>query len=569
MPKTGYKIIENINQIFDNGPALGDVVDTTYTVNLSTSSFSSSVDEQTFYNRSFSPIDCKEGFNTPPAPILTSLITGSQRGFFNLSFISESFEKGYLNITASVSQKETFTNAEIFSSSVASPIPISSSFVSGTVFFKAILSGSGTSPDPSADSFPLNFIYDELPLPETKGNVNIRFVNNLSSDMEVEIKSLRGNSLNFVSASEVFTYDYSDCPVTGAWCSKGASEDLNITIKGGANGSRGTFIQRSTEGSNNSTYTSGSGFTNPLVDLDTSNTFTPDEGINFSVRQLEFPLDDTTTTFSLLEVLPTDSGSASVTDHTLTPTRRFGSAPLISQDAACTDSKINFKEKTYFQLGGRLYNSRADAETKTKPSLPFKTNFILTDASTFLEVDSEGFIQAEKTCKLPTFEIFTQDGSFATQEKACRRVKNTGGSEIFTSKDNKLTGDGRLLSGRFPLLIENGSKGGRNIILSAGNIVGFETCGSELETLELSIYGYPSSSYPFNTPELITPSKLVVACQDDSFTTYYQGDEGIYHANTGSIAYDLVGDGSHYYKNSSDEFLLLSEGLILSSSTVC
>ena len=383
MPKTGYKIIQNINQIFDNGPAFGDVVDTTYTVNLSTSSFSSSVDEQTFYNRSFSPIDCKEGFNTPPAPILTSLITGSQRGFFNLSFVSESFEKGYLNITASVSQKETFTNAEIFSSSVASPLPISSSFVSGTVFFKAVLSGSGTSPDPSNDSAPLNFIYDEIIRPETKGNVSIRFVNNLSSDMEVEIKSLRGNSLNFISASEVFTYDYSDCPVTGAWCSKGISPDLNITIKGGANGSRGTFIQRNTEGSNNSTHTSGSGFTNPLIDLDTSNTFTPDEGINFIIRQLEYPIDDTTTTFSLLEVLPTDSGSASVTDHTLTPTIRFGSAPLISQDAACTDSKINFKEKTYFQLGGRLYNSRADAETKTKPSLPFKTNFILTDASTF------------------------------------------------------------------------------------------------------------------------------------------------------------------------------------------
>ena len=567
MPKTGYKIIQNINQIFDNGPAFGDVVDTTYTVNLSTSSFSSSVDEQTFYNRSFSPIDCKEGFNTPPAPILTSLITGSQRGFFNLSFVSESFEKGYLNITASVSQKETFTNAEIFSSSVASPLPISSSFVSGTVFFKAVLSGSGTSPDPSNDSAPLNFIYDEIIRPETKGNVSIRFVNNLSSDMEVEIKSLRGNSLNFFSDSEVFTYDYSDWPVTGAWCSKGISPDLNITIKGGANGSRGTFIQRNTEGSNNSTHTSGSGFTNPLIDLDTSNTFTPDEGINFIIRQLEYPIDDTTTTFSLLEVLPTDSGSASVTDHTLTPTIRFGSAPLISQDAACTDSKINFKEKTYFQLGGRLYNSRADAETKTKPSLPFKTNFILTDASTFLQVDSEGFIQAEKTCTLPSFDIFTQDGSFTTQEKACKRLKNNAGSEVFTSKDNKLTGDGRLLSGRFP--INNESRGGRNIILSAGNIVGFETCGGELETLELSIYGYPSSSYPFDTPELINPEKLSVACGDDTFTTYYQGDEGIYFSNTGSLAYNLVGDGGYYYKNTSDEFLLLSEGLILSSSSPC
>jgi len=33
MPKTGYKIIQNINQIFDNGPSFGDVVDNTYTVN--------------------------------------------------------------------------------------------------------------------------------------------------------------------------------------------------------------------------------------------------------------------------------------------------------------------------------------------------------------------------------------------------------------------------------------------------------------------------------------------------------------------------------------------------------
>ena len=48
-----------------------------------------------------------------------------------------------------------------------------------------------------------------------------------------------------------------------------------------------------------------------------------------------------------------------------------------------------------------------------------------------------------------------------------------------------------------------------------------------------------------------------------------QGDEGIYFGNTGSLAYDLVGDGGYYYKNTSDEFLLLSEGLILSSSSPC
>jgi hypothetical protein len=572
MAKTGYKIIETIIQSFGNGFPSGSVAtgSTNSTITLTSESISSSLDEETYFYRSFSPIDCIEGLNSCQSPILTSVFTGSQRGYFDLNYVTESILHSYNNITASISNKEDFSNEEIFSASIGTTVPISSSFVSGTVYFKAFTSCSGISPDRSPDADLVTFTFEENPPVDIKGEVQIQFVNNLSSPMKVEIRSRRGSNNYLVDSLDSFNYDYSNSPITGAWSSTGISPDLDITIKGGAKSEFGNFIQRTTEGSERLTYTTGSGFENPSSNTDNSNTFPADEGINFTVRQLSLPPtgETTTTTFSLIQGSPVQTGSSDPTDHTITPTIRFGSAPLESQDTACADSKINFKEETYFQLGGYLYNSREDAESRIRPSLPFNTNFILTGVSTYLIVNQEGYIQEEKSCVLPSLEVFTQDGAFATQEAACRRNKDVAGSTVFSYKDNKLTGDGRNLSGRFPL--NNNAQGGRNVILSAGNIVGFETCGTELETIQLSIYGYPSSSYPFDTPELINPETLAVACGDDTFTTYYQDDDGvIFYDFDGSLAYDTVGDGGYYYKNESDEFLLLADGLILSSSSPC
>ena len=570
MAKTGYKIIETVVQSFNNGQPSGSVASgsTNSVVTLSTSSLSASLDEETYFNRSFSPIDCVEDINECKPPVLTGIYTGSQRGYFNLNYTTQDSNNSPTKISASISQTNNFNSFELFTASIGSLVPITSSYVSGTVFFRAFTSCSGISPDRSSNSDLLSFTYDEIPPEEIKGDVNIQFLNNLSSPMEIQIRSQRGNSNHKISALNTYNYTYSNSNLTGSWNSVGKSPDINVTIKGGAKNTFGNFIQRRTIGLETLTYTTGSGFNNPLLNVDSSDTFPPDTGINFTIRQLDFPPtgESTTTTFSLLQVSPIATGSSNIMDGTITPTIRFGSTPLISQDAACSDSKVNPTEITYFQLGSYLYNNREDAESKTRPIFPFNTNYILITPNTYLIVNKDGFIQNLETCILPSLNIFTQDGSFNTQEEACKRVKSSG--EIISYKDNQLRGDGRNLSGRFP--INNGSQGGTNVILSAGNIVGFETCGTELETTQLSIYGYPSSSYPFDTPELINPETLAVACGDDTFSTYYQGGDGsIYYDFDGSLAYNTVGDGGYYYKNESDEFLLLSDGLILSSSTPC
>lgn len=570
MAKTGYKIIETVVQSFNNGQPSGSVASgsTNSVVTLSTSSLSASLDEETYFNRSFSPIDCVEDINECKPPVLTGIYTGSQRGYFNLNYTTQDSNNSPTKISASISQTNDFSSFELFPASIGSLVPITSSYVSGTVFFRAFTSCSGISPDRSLNSDLLSFTYDEISPEEIKGDVNIQFLNNLSSPMEVQIRSQRGNSNHKIAALNTFNYTYSNSNLTGSWNSVGKSSDVSVTIKGGSKNTFGNFIQRRTIGLETLTYTTGSGFDNPLLNVDSSDTFPPDTGISFTIRQLDFPPtgESTTTTFSLLQVSPTSTDSSDIMDGTITPTIRFGSTPLISQNAACSDSKVNSTEITYFQLGSYLYNNREDAESKTRPIFPFNTNYILITPNTYLIVNKDGFIQNLETCILPSLNIFTQDGSFNTQEEACKRVKSSG--EVIFYKDNQLRGDGRNLSGRFP--INNDSQGGTNVILSAGNIVGFETCGTELETSQLSIYGYPSSSYPFDTPELINPETLAVACGDDTFITYYQGGDGtIYHDFDGPLAYNTVGDGGYYYKNESDEFLLLSDGLILSSSTPC
>ena len=570
MARTGFKIIEDVYQFFNNGPISGSVVSSSYAVDLTVSPYSASLNEEEYFNRSLDPLSCTKEVNGCLSPLLTSLNTGSQRGYFDLYYTNPSSLNSAVNISASVSTTTTFEESELFSGSISSPLSITSSYVSGTLFFNAYVSCSGTSPDRSPDSSLISYTFDEL-IPETpKGNVNLQFVNNLSSPMEVQIRSRRGNNNYVVDALSTLNYDYSRSPVTGSWSSALKSPDLDIVIRGGARSTYGNHIQRRTVGLETLTYTTGNGFSSPNTNVDSSNTFSPDSGISFTVRQLTLPPSNETTTtiFSLVQVPPPISGSSEITDRTITPTIRFGSTPLSSEINACSNSNINFKEITYFQFGGYLYNTREDAESKIRSSFPFNSNYILTAVDSYLKVNKEGFIQETATCQLPSLNIDLSDGAALTQREACSRTKSTSTSQTYTYKDNKLTGDGRDLSGRYPL--NNNSKGGSNVILSTGNIIGFETCGTELSPIQLSIYGYPSSSYPFDTPEIINPETLAVACGDNTLTTYYQDLDGvIYYDFDGSLAYDLVGDGGSYYKNNIGEFLLISNGLILSSSNPC
>ena len=564
MAKTGFKIINNINQSFNTGPNSGSIVGTgsVYQVDLLQSPFSASLNEQEYFNRILDPETCEEGFNTCLSPILTSLSTGSQRGYFNLNYLKNSSLNAATSITASVSTSSLFTSTENFSSSISGGtlVPITSSIVSGTILFRAFTSCSGPQ---SKNSSLLSYTYDEIGPDFIKGDVTLKFTNTLSSPMEVQIRSLRGNSDTIVDALSTFTYDYVGSPVTGSYVSKGKSPDLVVTIKGGARSSNGNQILRVGTGDNNLIFTTGSGFGSPNNENDNSSTFPPDEGVTFVVRQLDTPEEgsNSTSTFSLIQTPLEITENTDFSDRTLTPTIRFGSAALTTEEGVCANSRINPKEKTYFQFGGYLYNTLQDAETLTKPTYDNNINYILTANNKFIAVNSQGFILEFKDCNLPSHLVYNGVGPFSTQEEACKRSKEFISNEVITYKDNKFTGDGTNLSGRFP--IDAGGKGGRNIILSTGNIIGFETCGTELSTILLGQKQYLNSLYPLETPELINPETLLTIRGDDRLITYYQGDTGlIYYQISGAKAYELVGDGTFWLRNEGGDFVLLNQGLI-------
>ena len=218
MAKTGYKIIENVVQSFDNGQPSGSVASgsTNYLITLSSSSLSASLNEETYFNRSFSPIDCVEDITECKSPLLTGIYTGSQRGYFDLYYATQDSNNSPVDISASISQTNNFSAFELFSASIGSIVPITSSYVSGTVFFRAFNSCSGISPDRSPNSDLLSFIYDETTPEEIKGDVNIQFLNNLSSPMEIQIRSQRGNSNHKISPLDTFNYNYSNSNLTGS-----------------------------------------------------------------------------------------------------------------------------------------------------------------------------------------------------------------------------------------------------------------------------------------------------------------------------------------------------------------
>jgi hypothetical protein len=306
MANTGYIINTTVRQNFTTGPNSGSAVTgSAFDVDLTVAPFSASLDGTDYYNRAYEPDLCEPGFETCVVPLLTSLTTGSRRGRFAINYVTQSSFNLPLNITASVSNTPDFSVSESFYASTGSgPIPVTSSFVSGTVYFRAFMSCSG--PDPSPNSDPLAFTYDLLPPPLAAGSVNLVFKNNYSSTMEVLIRSTRGNATYRISPGQSVTYDYSTSPDPGAWTSTGKSADLNVTIKGGARSAYGNYVQRNTSGVEKETYTTGGGFGSPTSRVNNSSTFVADRGLNFTVRQLVLPKNGTTTTttFTLLQNTP-------------------------------------------------------------------------------------------------------------------------------------------------------------------------------------------------------------------------------------------------------------------------
>lgn len=571
MANTGYIINTTVRQYFTSGPNSGSNVDTGSDVDLTVGPFSASLNNETFYNRVLEPEVCPEGFETCLPPLLTSVNTGSQRGRFTVNYVTQSSFNTASAITASISNDINFSTSEVFSASIDSLIPVTTSFTSGTVYFKAFTSCSG--PDPSEDSSLLSFTYDLLPQVDP-GDVQIVFKNNYSSTMQVEIRSLRGNANYLIKPKESLTYDYTNAPEPGAWTAEGKSADLNITIKGGANSTYGNYIQRVTSGVNQETYTTGGGFNDPLVERENSNSFAADRGISFIIKQLQVPTGDTPTitTFTLLENTPPpqpppppppppDPGPQDPPEPTISPDSIFGSVPFSSENNACSNVNINFREKQYWHLDNYLYDNLSDAESKTKTTFPFNENFIIVSRGVYLIVNKEGYVTNRGGCRYPTVSLYTLRGSYGSQFEACKQRKTSAGSQDY------IEGAINLRSGRYPIF--NGNEfqaGGTNAIVSNGQIIAIETCGTELTPVEYSSQGFLPISYPLDTPELVNPYLLQRVCNFTDYITYYLGPDGlIYYDN-----YVILGSSiPQWFKSSNGSFDLIDNGQVIDTSSPC
>jgi hypothetical protein len=574
MANTGFKITPTVRQYFTTGPNSSSVVDTSFDTDLTVSPFSASLGTETYHYRSYDPDTCEPGFEDCVVPILTSVITGSAKGRFNLNYVTQSSFNDPLDITASVANNPDFTNAQIFSSSIGSIVPITSSFVSGTIYFKAFTSCSG--PDRSPDADPLTYTFVPIPPPLPPGVTTIIFSNTLSSPMEVVIRSTRGNVDYRVAAKSSVSYDYTN--------PNGKSADLNITIKGGSRSAYGNAVQRRTSGRERVTYTTGANFDSPLSNVDSSTGYNPSNGISFTVRQLEFPNlgENTSTTFTLIEnPPPPPSDPGPPVPYTPYPQTVFGSTPYATEDEVCANSGVNSKENTYFKLRGYLYNTIQDAQSDIKAVFPYTKNYILTSITSYLIVNSKGYIESVgQACVLPQITIVTFRGKSDTQEEACAR-KKLGGSEITTYeyKDNRLVRrvSGRFastsLSGRYPIFNGTVERGGQNVILSSGKIIGYETCGTELTDVTYGKVGWPNSSYPLGDPENGNPRNIQFACSNNDLITYSLGPSGVVYYGLnykeGKYKYVPVGLGLRWYKTTDGTFVNFDRGLVVDTANPC
>ena len=482
MANTGYKRTPTVKQYYTSGPESGSVVSASYDKDLTVAPFSASLNNVTFYNRSFDPETCEIGYEDCLIPLLTSLNTGSLRGRFEITYVTQSGFNAPLDITASVANNKDFNNPEIFSASIGDTIPISSSFVSGTIYFKAFTSCSG--PTPSPDSSPLSFTFN--PLSPPRGNANIVFTNNYSTTMKVEIRSERGNQNYDIAPRASVTYNYVETANPGSWSTTGKSDPLDITIKGGAKNTYGNYIQRRTNDENKVIFTSGGGFggTNKT---ENSSTFVPDKGLTFKVQQLELPPVGTTstTTFTLLaNTPPVEIAPAAV------PELVFGTSPFATQAEICNFDR-NIRERTYYLFNSYLYNTRADALADRKATYPNEDNYILIGQTRFLKVNKQGYTFGvgfgSGFCPTNSFRLSSK--SSPTAIEACKRTSWRTSTLSYTFKNNTLINSifitGFRKSGYFWQYNGAGRKPSKIFLISGGKFIGTQSCSEVFTSIQL------------------------------------------------------------------------------------
>lgn len=534
MANTGYQITPTLIQRFLDGPESGSIVTGSfgkYENQLGVAPFSASLEDTNYYYRVLNEVTCPEGFEDCQAPVLTSVQTGSAKGLFNLNYTQPTTLNAAIDITGSISQLEDFSVVQTFSASIGSMLPISSSFTSGTVYFRAFQSCSG--PDKSPFSDPLEFTFAPIPPPKPPGVLRYKVQNTLNTPITLNVRSTRGNFDQNVNAGATFQSTF-----------LASNKSYNIDFKGGSNTTYGNTIIKniSTTGGAvaSSVYVSspnnGSSFNGSRggaitfydgkakVNFKPVNTPPPDSIVDIN-------LTFASNTPPAPPVAPAPPTPSNPVPYTPRPTIRFGGSAFSTADGACDSN--DFRSQTYFQLGNYLYLTSNDAIAGNRPSFPNSRNYILTNTSQHAVVSSNGYIiESSNSCSYPTLTISKK--SYSSQEDACR--DRTSLTQTVQYKGSQLIGSG--LTGRFKMQT---SRGGQNIILSSGRIISYETCGSEGSGVTYSRVGYSKRL-------LQNPRTQKRICDGLTPRQYFVGPSGItYYSSSGRYAYIPLGLGSRYY----------------------
>ena len=516
MANTGFKISPTLVQSFVTGPESGSLVSGTFgnfTTQLGVAPFSASLDDENYFYRIIDETVCPEGFEDCLAPLITNVITGSSKGLFNVNYTSPLSDNTAIEITGSISQFEDMSSPEIFSASIGGLLPISSSFISGTVYFQAFQSCSG--PEHSPNSNLVEFTFAPLPPPIPPGTVTLQIQNTLNSPITSAITSRAGSNTQNIAANQIYSVNL--------------SQTTKIRFKGGGSGTYGNNIIKRISGDGSSFNISG--FSGNSVSFNNGDFTT-----NLSRINPIKPGTSTTIRFTYSVNTPPPPPPSVVqppsAPYVPSPTIRFGSSPYSTADAAC--SAPSSRSQTYFQLGNTLYATQNDAISRNYTSYPNSRNYILISSTKHMIVNERGYIiDSSENCSFPTISF--SRSSYPDQETACKT--SIGNPQTKQIKDGRLVGSS--LSGRFKL---NTSRGGSNIILSGGRVIAYETCGSEGSSVVYTRYGYSAS-------RLQNPRTLKNACSGvGGPRSYFLGPSGIlYYASSGSSAYIPLGLGSRYY----------------------
>ena len=536
MANTGYQITPTLIQRFLDGPESGSIVTGSfgkYENQLGVAPFSASLEDTNYYYRALDQITCPEGFEDCQAPVLTSVQAGSAKGLFNLNYTPPTSLNAAVDITGSISQLEDFSIVQTFSASIGSLLPISSSFTSGTVYFRAFQSCSG--PDKSPFSDPLSFTFAPIPPPKPPGNIFYKIQNTLNTPISINVRSSNGNFNQNITPGQTFQ----------STISTAASPDYRIKLNGGSNTTYGNTIIKNISTRNGAVAASahvtspnsGDGFNgstggsitffdgNATVDIK-RNFSPPTDGI------VDVNLTFASNTPPAPPAAPPPPTPAAPVPYTPRPTIRFGGSAFSTEGGACNST--DFKSQTYFQLGNYYYLTSNDSIAGNRPTFPNERNYILTNTTTYAVVSKNGYIiESSKNCGYPTLTISRK--SYSDQESACKDSNSS--TQTLQYKGSQIIGSG--LTGRFKMQT---SRGGQNIIISNGQIISYETCGSEGSGVTYSRGGYSKSL-------LQNPSIKAFVCRGGlPPRQYFLGPSGItYYSSSGRYAYIPLGLGSRYY----------------------